>query len=128
MGVSVLVLEDFPQPATARALSPNGRVHWAPKRIARLSVVDHVTVAALRSGLQRLRAPVTLHVVYTVPDHRHRDQDNYTTGVLKVAIDTLVRGGWLPDGDDTEHLHIEPVEVVVQKGRRALELRLEETS
>lgn len=119
-----LVLEDFPRPEIARALSPNGRAHWAAKRKARLNVVDHVTVAAIRGGLRLMRGQVVLSATFVYPDHRKRDDDNLATGVLKAVRDCLVLGQWL-EADDIEHLRQMPVEVRVEKGRRALEITLE---
>ena len=120
----VLILEDFPRPDIARTLSPNGRAHWTAKRKARLSVIDYVVVHAIKSGLRRMPAPVQLYLTYIMPDRRTRDQDNYSTGVTKAVIDILVKGQWL-DGDSTDLLRLAPVEVRVEKGRRALELRFE---
>lgn len=123
--VQTLVLENFPRPEIARALSPNGRAHWAVKRKARLNVVDHVTVAAIKSGLRLMQAPVLIRLKYVMPDHKLRDQDNYSGGgVTKAVIDTLVNGQWL-EGDDSARLQIAPVELVTEKGRRALEITLE---
>ncbi len=126
-GVQTLTIEDFPRPEIARALSPNGRAHWAVKRKARLSVVDHVTVAAIKGGMRLTRGKVQMHIRYVFPDRRLRDQDNWTTGVTKALIDTLVNGQWL-EGDDSERLRLAPVEFSVQPGRRALEITLESIS
>jgi hypothetical protein len=124
--VQALTIEDFPRPEVARTLSPNGRSHWAVKRKARLTVVDHVTTAAIRGGLRRMKGLVVLHMVYVYPQERTRDADNLSgAGVTKALIDCLVKGGWL-DADDTTHLRLAPVEVRVEKGRRAVELRFEE--
>jgi hypothetical protein len=122
-----ITIEDFPRPEIARQLSPNGRAHWAVRQKARRTVVDHVTAAALRGGLQRMRGLVVLHVTFVYGEHRTRDQDNLTTGVMKALIDCLVKGGWLA-ADDMTHLRIAPVDVRIEKGRRAVELRFEERS
>jgi hypothetical protein len=75
-----------------------------------------------------MRGLVMLHMTYVMPNERARDQDNYSgSGVTKAVIDVLVKGQWL-DGDDTARLRLAPVEIRVEKGRRALELQLEETS
>lgn len=124
MSVQTITLDDFPRPEIARALSPNGRVHWTAKRKARLSVIDHVTVAAIRGGLLHMRGLVVLTATFTYPIARARDDDNLATGVMKAVRDCLVSGQWL-DADDTEHLRQMPVEVRVEKGKRALELRFE---
>lgn len=119
-----LVLEGFPRPEIARALSPNGRVHWSDKRKARLNVVDHVTVSAIKGGLKLMRGLVVLYPTFVYPDHRKRDDDNLATGVLKACRDCLVQGQWL-EADDLEHLRQMPVEVRIEKGVRRLELRFE---
>lgn len=124
MTAQTLVIPGFPRPEIARALSPNGRVHWAAKRKARLHVVDMVTAYALKSGLQRMQGHVVMQPVFTYPDHRKRDDDNLATGVMKAARDCLVKGGWL-EADDMEHLRQLPPEVRVEKGCRSLEIRLE---
>ncbi|HEY8743964.1 MAG TPA: hypothetical protein VIU62_12735 [Chloroflexota bacterium] len=125
-GGQTLVIEDFPRPEIARTLSPNGRAHWAAKRKARINVIDHVTVAALGQHLRNFPAIwlVVLSPTFIYPDHRRRDDDNLATGVMKAVRDCLVNGGWL-EADDTDHLKQMPVEVRVEKGRRALELRFE---
>jgi len=97
------------------------------KRKARLHVINVVTVYAVKQSLIRMRPPVLLRICYVVPDHRARDQDNYSTGVTKAVIDCLVKGQWL-DGDSTNMLRLAPVEIRVEKGRRALELTFETTS
>ena len=120
-----LVLWDFPRPDVARLLSPNGRAHWAAKRKARLSVMDHVVVAGITSGLKVMwGGMVTLYPTFVYPDHRKRDDDNLATGVMKAVRDSLVQAQWL-EADDLEHLRQMPVEVRVEKGHRSLELRFE---
>jgi hypothetical protein len=124
--VQQLILENFPRPDSARTLSPTGRAHWAAQRKARLHVADVVIVQAIRMGLKRMRGQVMLQMTYVMPNERARDQDNYSgSGVTKAVIDVLVKGGWL-DGDDTARLRLAPVQIRVEKGRRALKLRFEE--
>jgi hypothetical protein len=125
--VQTIVIEDFPRPEIARQLSPNGRAHWAIRHKARQSVIDHVTAAAIRGGLRHMRGLVVLHATFVYGEQRTRDQDNLTTGVTKAVIDCLVKGNWL-DADDMTHFRLAPVEVRLEKGRRALELRFEERS
>ena len=119
-----LVLEDFPRPEIARALSPNGRAHWASKRMARMDAASLVVVEATRSGLRPIAGPVRLTLTYVYPEQRKRDIDNLTTGVTKVVIDTLVRGRWIA-ADDSEHVRAVTVQPVVERGRRALIVTLE---
>lgn len=125
--IQTLIIENFPRPEIARVLGPNGgRAHWAVARKARLNVIDHVTVAAIKQSLRQMRGFVVLEPLWIYPDHRQRDGDNLATGVMKAAIDTLVNGGWLV-ADDVAHLCISPPVVLVDKRRRALELRFEST-
>lgn len=116
-----LVLPNFPRPDMARALSPNGRAHWAVKRKARVYVVEHVMLYARQAGLQPMRGMVTLWPIFTYPDNRRRDDDNLATGVMKAVRDCLVNGGWLV-ADDTDHLRQMTPGVSVVKGQRSLEL------
>lgn len=119
-----LVLESFPRTDTARILSPNGRSHWTTRRKHVELVHLGVKARALLGGLPRMTGYVTLWPTFVYPIKRARDDDNLATGVMKAVRDALVKGGWL-EADDVDHLRQMPVEVVVQKGRRALELRFE---
>lgn len=125
MAVQTLVLEDFPQPVTARALSPNGRAHWAVQKAEKEKTQVRVYVAAKRQGLRRIVGMAVLRPHFTFPEHRRRDDDNLATGVMKAVRDGLVRGGYLKD-DDTEHVRQMPVQVSVERGRRALVLEIED--
>jgi len=118
-----LVLDQFPRPEIARALSPNGRPHWTARRVARLLVTDVVTVAAVRSGLRHMHGHVTIQPVWVFEVARRRDGDNLTS-ILKAVQDSLVRGGWLAD-DSVEHVTLLPPEVRIERGKRALELSFE---
>lgn len=120
-GVQRLVLDDFPDPADARALSPNGRVHWATRNAARKEVASRVVVEATRSGLRPAAGPVRLTFRYVYPDRRRRDVDNLATGVTKACVDALVRGRWLA-ADDSEHVVGVEAVPVVERGRRRLEI------
>lgn len=62
---------------------------------------------------------VIMQPIFIYPVKRKRDDDNLATGVLKAVRDALVRMGILA-ADDIEHLRQLPVEVRVEKGRRAL--------
>lgn len=120
-----LTLEAFPDPKLARALSPNGRVsHWAASR-AKQRVGVIVLVEATRQQLRPMRAPVVMWLTFVFPVARKRDDDNYATGVVKRARDCLVEMGIL-SADDSDALRQERVEFVVERGRRALVIELEE--
>lgn len=123
-GAQTLILTDFPPPAIARALSPNGRVHWAVKSKARQSVHTWVLVSAERANLQAVRDPVRATFRFIRPTRQRIDLDNLSTGVTKAALDALVRGGYLVD-DDSSHVVSVTAEVAYEKGQRRLEIRLE---
>lgn len=126
--VQTLVLPDFPQPAVARVLSPNGgRAHWATAKRAKDAVQLLVAETALKDGLERMHGFVVMQPIWTFPTHGRHDPDNLGTGVLKAVLDALVRGRWLED-DSTKHVRLMPPEVRVVKGVRALELRFEEVT
>jgi Holliday junction resolvase RusA-like endonuclease len=121
-----LVLEDFPRPEMARALSPNGRAHWAVKR----KVKDQVELIVGASIFeQRLSDSLLGHQVrityrWIFPDRRKRDLDNHSTGVVKSVQDAFVRLG-LIDADDTSCVVGITTDISVEPKRRALEITLE---
>ena len=117
-------IRDFPRPAVARSLSPNGRAHWAQAHLARTAVHQRVWVEAFTQQLPKMSGLVTIRPTFTYPQERHRDQDNLCTGVLKAALDGLVRGGWLQD-DSSEYVRLEPPVVNVEPGVRSLVLEFE---
>lgn len=116
------MLADFPDTKTARALSPNGRAHWATQAKAKALVGIRVHQAA--TSLMWFREPVRVTFRYVFPTRRRRDIDNLSTGVAKAVLDTLVRGGWLED-DDSEHVVVVRAEVAYEKGSRRLEVVIE---
>jgi Holliday junction resolvase RusA-like endonuclease len=122
-----LVLEDFPRPATARILSPNGRAHWSVRRSETAWCKSLVKVKALIQGLGRMHGQVVIQSTFIYPVARKRDDDNLATGVMKAVRDALVDAGYL-EADDVEHVRQLPVQVEVQKGRRALILEFTETA
>jgi Holliday junction resolvase RusA-like endonuclease len=128
-GALRLVLEDFPSPAVARALSPNGRVHWRRRHAAQRAVAEAVWVALQLPPCFYIAKPLArrarLRATFVYPERRKRDDDNLATGVLKAVRDALVRLGVL-EADDMQHLQQEPVQVEVRKGERRLVVELEE--
>ena len=126
-GVQRLVLEDFPQPHVARALSPNGRAHWGVRDKARRMAQAVVVAEAQRSGLRAVGGPVRVTFRYVRPTRGRIDLDNLSTGVSKACLDALVRQGVLED-DDSRHVVELRVEAVYEKGRRALEIVMEEAA
>lgn len=121
-----LTLEDFPQPALARALSPNGRAHWATKKKARETVEWIVGNAIFEQRLtdELLGGQVRITYRWVFPDRRRRDLDNHSTGVVKSLQDCFVRVG-LIDADDTSCVVGSTTEITVERGRRALVVTLE---
>jgi Holliday junction resolvase RusA-like endonuclease len=118
-----LILTDFPSPEISRALSPNGRVHWATRRSARMEVESAVVVEATVSRLRPISGPVRMTFRYVFPTRRRRDIDNLTTGVTKAALDALVRGRWI-EADDSEHVLSVTAAAVVEPNQRRLEITL----
>lgn len=122
-----LVLEDFPQPALARALSPNGRAHWGVEKRAKDAVAVVVVAGIRTSGLRPVGGPVRLTCRWVFPTRARRDLDNLSTGVVKRLIDVLREQEILAD-DDSRHVVELRVEAVYEKGRRALEIVMEEAA
>lgn len=127
VGSQTLTLEDFPSPLLARALSPNGRVHWAQRNAARKTVAAVVAGASIRARLEPARGPVRVTFRYVRPTRGRVDLDNLSTGVSKACLDALVRQRILVD-DDSRHVVAVTAEAVYEKGRRALVVILEEAA
>lgn len=124
-GRQVLVVEDFPRPTVARALSPNGRVHWSVSHAARDEVAEAVAFAARDQAIRPTTGQVVLSPTFVYPDRRKRDDDNLATGVMKAVRDALVRLNVLA-ADDTGYVRQEPARVEVRPGERRLLLDIEE--
>jgi Holliday junction resolvase RusA-like endonuclease len=125
LAVQSLTLSDFPQPALASTLSPNGRAHWGARLSAREKVATRVATAVRWFGTRAVVGPVRLTFVWVFPRGGRHDLDNLIgSGVTKAAIDTLVRLGVLAD-DSSQHVVSIAAEVRVERGRRALEIRIE---
>lgn len=122
-----LVLEGFPDPKTARELSPNGRAHWARRAKARKHVAEALHVTAMRAGWAPVTTPVRMTFRFIRPTRGRIDIDNLSTGVTKAVLDSLVRGGWLVD-DDSTHVVAVTAEAVYERGRRALVVVMEEAA
>lgn len=122
-GTQTLILDGFPSPPVARALSPNGRAHWRRKQDARKIVEANVSAWLVIQKIRPMTGRVVLRPRFVFPVHRRRDDDNLATGVMKAVRDVLVAQGILAD-DSTQHVRQEPVEVVVEKGQRRLEIVL----
>jgi len=67
---------------------------------------------------------VVIRPTFTYPQKRRRDDDNLCTGVLKAALDGLVRGGWIED-DSHDYVQLESPVVRVDPGVRSLVLEFE---
>jgi Holliday junction resolvase RusA-like endonuclease len=89
-------------------LSGNGRLHWAKRQRAVREYREDCRRLAYseRNGARGvsfpLTPPVTLHVLFVLPDHRRRDFDNLSAS-LKPGIDGLVAAGVIAD-DSVEAL------------------------
>jgi len=59
-----------------------------------------------------------LNLCFIFPQHRHRDRDNLI-GQFKPGLDALVQAGLLLD-DDSEHLHIGDVSILVNRKQAPL--------
>jgi hypothetical protein len=122
----IIVLVDFPRPEIARTLSANGRAHWGTKLRATSVVLDYLHAALARQYVWSMAPPVRVTYRWIVPTRTKRDQDNHHgSGVVKAIQDALVRHNVLLGGDHSEALE-SSVEIVYEKGRRALEIVLEE--
>lgn len=125
MTVQTLTFPNFPSPQCARALSPNGRAHWASKRNHAKQVKQAVHVRALIQGLAQMDGIVEIQPRFIYPVARKRDDDNLATGVMKAVRDGLVEAGYLK-ADDMDHVVQKRPIVEVQKGTRALILTFTE--
>ncbi len=123
--MQTLTLDEFPQPKTARTLSPNGRAHWATKRTEVQHVRRVVRVKALIQGLGQMGGVVEIQPIFVYPVARKRDDDNLATGVMKAIRDALVDAGYLKADDMAHVVQNRPI-VEVRKGERALILRFRE--
>lgn len=122
MQVATLTLPNFPQPELARALSPNGRSHWADRAAAVRLVHLAVRVALLLDPVQPIRGPVRIVATYAVPDRRRRDLDNFSA-VLKPVLDALVRANVIEE-DNVRIVQSLDVRIVHQPGTRCLTLEI----
>lgn len=125
LGAQTVVLERL-DPSLVRALSANGRSqsHW-PKTNARNRVMAGFYGAARAQGLKPPAWPVAVRFRWIVPTRGRRDLDNLASnGIQKAVLDSLVKGGWLPD-DSSEHITAVLTEMEYQKGRRALVIEIE---
>lgn len=120
--VQTLRVDDFPSPGLARALSPNGRVHWARRAEAKRAVARHIAAAAVLQGIGAVDGPVRVSFRWVFPTNGRHDIDNLIA-TSKPIIDALVTAGILED-DDSRHVVAVSADVAVEKGRRALEITL----
>lgn len=120
-----LIVPDFPSVEIARALSPNGRPHWAERNKAKKAVRDAVWAAWVcrRDELPPMPPPVHVTYRWIVPDRIKRDLDNHSTGTTKAAQDFLVRQKLLPGGDHSTAL-TSTVEIVYERGQRRFEIEI----
>jgi hypothetical protein len=123
-GPQRLILEDFPSVADVKILGPNaGTANRYALSRARRAVHARVFVQVLRQGIRPVPPPVVLTLRYVMPDARHRDVDNFAT-IGKPVVDGLVKSSILA-GDNAARL-TQRVEIVCERGRRRLEVVIEE--
>ena len=128
LGVQRLILEDFPPVDLARALSSNGRAHWAVRQKAKKAVQIAVWEAWVCRQDDLVPVPPPARVTYRwiVPDRKERDIDNHHgSGVVKACQDALVKLVKLLPGGDHATALTSSVEIVYEKGRRALVIEIE---
>lgn len=128
MAAQTLVLNQL-DPRLVTQLSANGRSqsHW-PRTNARNRVLAMVAATAQHQRLLPPRGPVVVTFRWIVPDRKRRDLDNLaSSGICKAALDSLVKGKWLVD-DSPAYVAEVRTELAYEKGRRALEIRLEEVA
>jgi hypothetical protein len=108
-----------------RGVSANDvlRMHWTERRRAAIVWGWETFTLWFNAGKPRYeRAIVTVRYVF--PEHRQRDTDNWTGGSTKWLLDGLKHDAF-PD-DDSEHLTLRPVELVVEPGcEPRVEVRIE---
>lgn len=124
VGVQTIVLEDFPDPQLARRLSPNGRVHWAVRAKAKDEAAHRIACECLLQRIVPPDAPVRLTFRWFFPTQGRHDIDNLIA-TAKPLIDALVLAGMLDD-DDSTHVVAVTAEALYDRGRRALEIVIEE--
>lgn len=105
--------------------SPNWRGHWVEKykdsRVYHDAVFYCCVDARNRSYLQRISFPFTkarLDLTFIFAEQRRRDRDNLLAG-FKPGLDAIVHAGLLLD-DDSEHLQIGKVDILVEPARAPL--------
>lgn len=125
----------FTLPLPPKELSPNARVHWRAKHnhtkayrrdcgwTAKGALLEWEAEHHATTAMFPLRAPVTAHVTFVVPDKRRRDLDNLSAS-MKAAWDGIVDAGVLVD-DSSEHLQHAAPELVVERGTREVRVVLE---
>lgn len=103
--------------------SPNWRGFWAEKYKAGKVYQDAVFYCCVdaRNKGYRLSFPFAkakLKLTFVFPEHRLRDQDNLLAR-FKPGLDAIVDSGLILD-DDTEHLLVDGVDILVDPERAPL--------
>lgn len=118
-----------PLPYLRPPLSLNQRLHWAAKAIKTQDIRKAVAVLARQHRTfvggrvtWPVKPPVTVELVWTVTDRRHRDTDN-PVPTLKACIDGLRDSGLLRD-DSSEYVPWSRTRIVLgAKAGLRLEIR-----
>jgi len=105
--------------------SPNWRGHWTTQRKEARVYHDAVLYSCVdarnRGYAQGISFPFTkarLSLTFVFPEQRRRDRDNLLAR-FKPGLDGIVASGLLLD-DDTEHLEISGVDILVDPKRAPL--------
>lgn len=105
--------------------SPNSRAGWAEKYKAGKVYHDAVFYCCIdarnrgyREGMSFPFVKARLDLTFVFPEYRRRDLDN-TLSKGKHGIDAIVDAGLVLD-DDSEHLEIGKVDIIVDPGRAPL--------
>lgn len=105
--------------------SPNWRGFWLEKHMAGKGYQDAVFYCCVdarnrgaKEGMSFPFVKARLNLTFVFPQHRLRDQDNLQSR-FKPGLDAIVDSGLILD-DDTEHLEIGKVDILVDSERAPL--------
>lgn len=111
-------------PLPARILHPNARAHWAPKSAAtkehRTWAMRMCGVAIGRERVTPYDRAITITRTFYVPDKRPRDLDG-----LEASCKAYQDGIADALGVNDRHFRYEPSRIIVERGRRYVEFRIE---
>jgi len=89
-----------------------------------ITLARAVQLSAMRAGwVLPITRPVSVALVWVVPDHRRRDADGITP-TLSACLDGLVRGGLLHDDKSEIVTHPHPLIIIEPKHRMELYIEI----